>query len=66
MADSSNGRVSQKMPDSAESARGIGHFKIVTFSRLSGIYKEQIFQEILHHKWQEFDAGLKKPSYNGL
>ena len=25
------------MSDSAESARGIGHFKIETFSRLSGI-----------------------------
>ena len=25
-----------KMADSAESARGIGHFKIATFSRLSG------------------------------
>ena len=28
--------------------------------------KEQIFQEILLHRWQEFDAGLKKPSCNGL
>ena len=30
--------ILQKMGNSAESARGIGHYKIATFSRLSGIY----------------------------
>ena len=30
---------SKKMADSAELATGIGHFKIATFSRLSGISK---------------------------
>ena len=34
-----NGGFSKKMADSTESARGIGHFKITTFSCLSGMQK---------------------------
>ena len=36
------------MADSAELARGIGHFKIATFSRLSGIVHFALFEHVEH------------------